>query len=100
MQATENKTKLRIVVIATIALAVMVIIGGAAYAFMQVGSDNQATETTQQPTGTKKEQKVVTQEQLDHGMSEVNTAVDQTKKAHSAAVSAANDTAKRVKVSE
>ncbi len=99
METAQSKLKLRIVVIATIAIAVMVIIGGAVYALMQVGSDDTKTADTSQTTQ-KTDKKAVSQEQLDHGMTEVNSAVTRSKQAHSAAVNAANDAAKRVKVSQ
>ena len=101
MQPVKDKSKTKIVaIIAAIAVA-LIIIGGAVYAVIQVASSDKnqqqkQSETTEQT----KNDKNVTQQTLNQGMSDLDETVKQGKQAHDEAAAAVNDPAKRVKVSE
>lgn len=102
MQSAQNKSKIRIFIIGLIAFAAVVIIGGAAYAVVQISSQSNQSQadTDQQTSSDTTGGKDVTQQTLNQGMNDVNESVKQAKEAHAKAEAAVNDESKRVKVSE
>ncbi len=102
MQSSKNKSKTKLFVALLIVFAAIVIIGGAVYAVVQIGSqaaDNESADTSQ-TSSDESDGETVTQQSLNQSRNDVNESVKQSKEAHSQADAAVNDASKRVKVTE
>lgn len=99
MQPVQNKSKTKFAIIGVIIAVLLVIIGGAAYAFIQLSTHKEPTasqEQTEDPASSKQ----VSQQKLNRDLNDINESIDKSKEAHTAAQAAVNDPSKRVKVSE
>ena len=102
MASSKNKSKTKLFIIGLVVFAAIVIIGGAIYAVVQIGSQaaETATKNESQTTADDADSDAVTQQSLNRGRNDVNESVKQVKEAHAQADAAVNDASKRVKVTE
>lgn len=100
MQSTQNKSKVKVFVAALITVAVLVILGGAAFAFVQITSQSDKNATEQTNGSAETESKTVTQQSMQQSVSDIDESIKQTKSAHEDATKAVENLSKPVKVSQ
>lgn len=101
MRSAQSKSNVKIIGFAIIAVAVLVIVGGAGYAVYRLSDGTKKdAETSNTPKVSNEDGKEVTQQTLSDGMTNVNDAVKESQDAHEQAKKTIEDPAKRVKVSE